>query len=170
MIINVDTTRYIFEVLEGQEYKFLFEDLTVLDVGCNIGAFSLWILPHAKQIYAVDMDEAAITLFQKTVRDNGYPNIKVYNNQVGKEDTTDTISLASFMSANAIKGVDILKLDVEGAELDIVNAPDFPADRIKTIIGEFHYSDDRREQLRARLEALGYKYDEYPQSHFKATK
>lgn len=171
MIIHCDTTRYIFEVLEGQEYKFLFEDLVVFDVGCNIGAFSLWMLPHAKQIYAVDRSEEHTALFRKTIADNALDKVKVFTAQIAGEDGEhDTYSLAGFMSGNNIRKVDILKLDVEGAELEIVNAPDFPADKIKTIIGEHHYTDHRRDEFEKRLVVLGYTYVEYPNNHFKATR
>jgi len=168
MIIHCDTTRYIFEVIEKQEYKFLFEDLIVLDVGCNIGTFSLWLQKQAKQIYAVDCDEKVTTLFRKSVRDNGFENIKVYTSKIGGVESTVTETIKGFMEGCGIKYVDVLKLDVEGDELEIINALDFPADKITTIIGELHYQDERRELFKNRLIALGYRYTELLNGHFIA--
>lgn len=170
MIINCDTTRYIFEVMEGQEYNFLFDDLVIVDIGCNIGTFSLWLQKRAKQIYAADCDETVVELFKKTVKDNGFTNIQVFKTKIGGIETKDTETLAGFLEGRHTGIVDVLKLDVEGDELDIVNAPSFPADKIRTILGEIHYSDNRRELFKDRLVSLGYRYTELPNNHFIARK
>lgn len=164
MLIHLDSTRYIWEVLENQEYSFLFKDLTVLDIGCNIGAFTLWIYPFVSKIWAVDMEQSHIDNLNKTIKDNELQNIRTAVERVGVNGST----LASFMSGNSIKSVDVLKLDVEGDELAIVNSPDFPTNRIHTIIGEHHYSNPT--EFHERLEKLGYRYTEYPNNHFKAVR
>lgn len=165
MIIHLDSTRYIWEVLENQEYSFLFKDLTVLDIGCNVGAFSLWIYPFVSRIWAVDMEQSHIDNLNKTKRDNQLDNLTTMRERVGIDGT-----LAQLMSGHAINKVDILKLDVEGDELTIVNSEDFPADKIHTIIGEHHYNGDQFNEFRDRLQKLGYIYTEYPNNHFKAVK
>ena len=165
MIVHLDSTRYIWEVLENQEYAFLFEGLEVLDLGCNIGAFSLWIYPRAKRIYAVDQDLTCINHFNDTIRDNDLKNVKTFHTAIRNEDT-----LASFMSGNGIKHIDVLKMDIEGDELSVVEAKDFPAYLINAIIGELHYQDQRRDAFAWRLTELGYRYTELPNNHFIARK
>lgn len=184
MIINCDTSRFIYEVLEGNEYSFLFKDLRVLDVGCNIGAFSLWIYEAASEIHAVDLSVRNIEMLNKNIKDNNLGKIKTYCCAIaGKNGTrlagdpsapgdgswmldkgdveVDGYTLAHFMSRNRIEKVDVLKLDVEGAEYEILQSPDFP--KIPTIIGEFHLGG-----LGDIFHNLGYKYKELPNNHFIA--
>ena len=147
----------------------------VLDVGCNIGAFALWIYPHASHIYAVDCVDEHIANLRKTVTDSGLKKIKAFTIKMAQEDGAGRdgvpeFSVNGFMSGNAIEKVDILKLDVEGDELGIINAADFPVDRINTIVGEHHYDGEKLSQFRDRLTELGFKYSEYPNSHFLARK
>lgn len=189
MIIHCDTTRFLYEVLEQGEYRFMFDDLTVLDVGCNIGAFSLWIAPRAEVIHAVDVSVANIENLNKTIAGNEIPNIRTYccaitgrngrrwvsetggnagnggwqvRDIAGEGFEADGYTLASFMDKNRIPRVDILKLDVEGAEYEIMQADDFPVDRISTVVGEIHAGGLDKEFTR-----LGYRYIQYG-SHFVA--
>src|SRR3972149_147688 len=129
MLIHCDTTRYIWEVLEGAEYSPIFDKLVVMDLGCNIGAFSLWIYPKAKSIHAIDMDNNNLDLFRKTISDNRLENITLYQEKVA--------DLSAFMSGHGIPVVDILKIDIEGDELTVFNN-NFPKDKVRTIVGEYH--------------------------------
>lgn len=194
MIINTESDRFIKDVIQDGEYDFLFKDLVVIDLGCNIGTFALTMLPVAKVIYAVDLAEENINNLTKTIEDNKITKIKPYLMAIGGSNRprgiikngiaseggwqlsdvpgdTTTRTLNSFMSENAIKYADILKLDVEGSEYEIITADDFPADRISTIIGETHYGDiSLREAFRKRLVSLGYRYYELRNNHFVARK
>lgn len=152
MEIHTDSVRYLWEVLEQGEYSFLFDKLRVLDLGCNVGAFSLWIYPKIDKLWAVDMNQNHLDNFQETIRANNLQNISLYCERVR--------DLGEFMSGHNIHDVDILKIDVEGDEYEIFSKP-FP--RIPTIIGEFH-----RESPAALLLALGYRYIELPNKHFIA--
>lgn len=155
MIIHCDTTRYIWEVLEKAEYDFIFDNLRVLDLGCNIGAFSLWIYPRTEKIWAVDMDEKMLNLFKKTIKDNEMNKIVVLQDRV--------LDLASFMSGHAIPSIDLLKIDIEGEEYEIFSKKDFPVAKIRNIVGEYH-----RDSLQPLLTSLGYEYMEIPNKHFLA--
>lgn len=165
MIVHTNSFRYLWEVLENEEYSFLFKDFVVLDLGCNVGAFSLWMLPFAKEIYAIDKDQEPINLFNETIRANEYKNIKTY---VCKLDAVNT--LADFMSGHAIPSIDIMKIDIEGDELDVFEHENFPAQKINSIIGEHHYDGSRLERLIQRINELGYLYRELPNGHFIARK
>lgn len=154
MIIHTDSVRYIWEVMENQEYSILFDKLVVFDAGCNIGTFSLWIYPHAKFIHAVDCEQSHIDNFNKTIRDNELKNIKTYTERLN--------NLGQFFSGHGIGIVDVLKLDVEGDEIPILQN-DFPKDRVKTIVGEYH-----THPVEKLLTDLGYRYTEFPNQHFVA--
>ena len=155
MIIHCDSVRYIWEVMENKEYGFLFDDLIVLDAGCNIGTFSLWIYPHTSIIHAVDMEQKYLDLFNETIKANSLTKIKLYKDRV-----TD---MASFMFGHGINMVDILKMDIEGDEIEVFNQSNFPKDRIRTIIGEYH-----NRPVKDKLQNLGYRYFDYPNQHFMA--
>lgn len=189
MNIYCDTTRYLYEVFEKGEYSYLFDNLTILDVGCNIGAFSFWIYPRAEIIHAIDLSYDNIANLNQTIKANNLDRIKTYCCAISAKDGTrtatvadfpgdgsgmliesntgnkktfevDSFSLNSFMSKNSISRADILKLDVEGAEYEILQAEDFP--KIPTIIGEWHINS-----LGDIFHKLNYSYKEWG-SHFIA--
>jgi ribosomal protein L11 methylase PrmA len=154
MIIHCNTTRYIWEVLENKEYSFLFNDLVVVDLGCNIGTFSLSIYPCAKEIHAVDMEQEHIDLFNKTIKDNELHSVYTYTERVK--------DLGGFLSGHSIPVVDLLKVDIEGDEHELfIN--NFPIEKVRTIVGEYH-----NRSVRGLLEDLGYRYFEHPNQHFVA--
>lgn len=152
MIIHTDSFRYLWEVLERGEYSILFQKLRVLDLGCNVGAFSLWIYPMCEKLWAVDSEQKYLDEFNKTIKANEY-DIQIYKDRV--------LDLRDFMQGHAIRNVDILKIDVEGDEYEIFEKDDFP--KVKTIVGEYH-----RESPERLLTRHGYRYQEFPNKHFVA--
>lgn len=165
MIIHTDSFRYLWEVLEREEYHFMLEDFVIMDLGCNIGSFSLWAYPFARQIHAIDKDQSAVDLLNQTIKANVLTKIKTYTSKLGEGNT-----LAGFMSGHAIPFVDILKIDIEGDELSVVEAADFPVDRVNALLGEHHFQDPEHQRFIDRINALGYTYKELPNNHFIARK
>lgn len=155
MIFHGDSFRYFWEVYENNEYSFVFDDLRVLDLGCNVGTFSMWIYPRAERIWAVDREQYYIDQFNKTIKDNELQGITTITDRVH--------DLAHFMSGHAIDKVDLMKIDIEGDEYEVFDQPNFPAERITTIIGEYHSGD-----LEKPLTRLGYRYKDLPRKHFLA--
>lgn len=188
MIIHCDSVRFINEVLENKEYGYLFTDLVVIDVGCNVGAFSLYMLPHARQIHAVDLSIENINMLNKTIADNEIKNIKTYNVAISDSTQKKTFNcegdpgdgawrlestgggliqaytLNDFMAGHSIPYADVLKLDVEGEERKILDSPDFPVSKIHTIIGERHGDAE----VKGSFERLGYRFIEPKSGHFLA--
>lgn len=155
MIIHTDSFRYLYEVLEGNEYAALFKGLRVLDLGCNVGAFTLWILPFSERVWSVDADQKHIDNLGKTLMDNDIKNVTLIKDK--------TVDLFDLMSGHAIPVVDVLKIDVEGDEYKIFGRDTFPHFRVRNIIGEYH-ADSPRELLTG----FGYRYKELPDKHFIA--
>ena len=154
MIIYTDSTRYLFEVLEQGEYGFAFDNLVVMDLGCNVGAFSLWIYPRARIIHAIDMEEKYLSFFRQTIKDNELTDIVLYKDKV--------LDLSNFISGHKIPKVDLLKIDVEGDEVEIFEN-NFPSNKVYMIVGEYHLKP-----VKDILERIGYEYFEYPNKHFLA--
>src|SRR3990167_4234396 len=185
MIFDVDSPRFIKEVMERNEYAFLFKDLVVIDVGCNIGTFSFWIHKLAREIHAIDLDQRQINNMNQTIKTNKINKVKTYcmgiAGHAGERKYTkdpkiaggtgkitdggytviECITLGQFMGQNAIAYADVVKIDVEGLEREVIEAGDFPKDRIHTIVGEIH-SDGKsgRHEVRDLLEQMRYRYSE----------
>jgi len=195
MIIHANNDRFVKEVLEGNEYAFLYKDLVVVDLGCNIGTFSLWIQKMARIIYAVEMVPEILALFNKTIQENKIENIKTYQFAVAGNDmsrqynldvnwgggsnlidaapadnipSTPCMTLGQFFIKENITSVDILKMDIEGTEREVFLAPDFPKDKINTIIGERHLDPKTGHSsfivLKDLLQEMGFRYQDF--GHF----
>lgn len=156
MIIHTDSVRYIWEVFEQGEYSFFLDKLRVLDLGCNVGAFSLWIYPKIEQIWAVDCDEKYLDNFKETIKANELKGITLYKDRV--------LDLEDFMKGHSINNVDLLKIDIEGDEYEVFSKP-FP--KIPLIIGEYHIRPDQV-PVENLLTQAGYRYFEMPNNHFIA--
>lgn len=177
--------RFINEVLIGKEYEPLLvgmnifdrNDLTVVDLGCNIGTFSMYIYDKAKVIHAVDFAPNCISLLRQTKEQNKFDKIQLHqtaisgdnriihvsslestdggNSIYGQQDEIPTKTLATFMKEQGLETIDLLKMDVEGAENEILMAPDFLPlrSKIRVIIGEYHDGS-----IQGVLKSLGYNY------------
>ena len=74
-----------------------------------------------------------------------------------KEVECRVMRLSDFLREQVIKEVDLLKIDVEGAELEVIEGlPEADWPRIKQIVAEVHDIDGRAEQLRSMLRTRGY--------------
>jgi FkbM family methyltransferase len=129
--------------------QILREEMVAVDIGANIGYYSLLAasLVGAKgKVYAFEPEPQNYALLIKNISANGYTNIEAYRKAVSRsagrmalyvgtqsgthslfnvrETTTksvmvDLISLDEFFREKK-KGVDIIKLDVQGAEMDVL--------------------------------------------------
>ena len=178
--IYYEEDRFINDIIKNNEYKDVFNDLVVIDLGCNIGAFSLWIYEYSKIIYAIDPAPENIELLNQTATYNNLSKLRTFvmaisgggmreiddqhspsggswklTNGTQAQHMVPTQTIGQFMDSQNIEYVDILKIDVEGAEEEIFESSSFGevAPRIKTIIGEYHNGKCPTK----RLEALGYR-------------
>ena len=158
------------------------KDIIVLDVGANVGMFSLYIKDFARKIYAVEPSRRCFECLKENTKDwdnieifnVGFWNIKGKNFLYGKGEETpqtmvmggenreliDTVTIEEFIKENKIEHIDVMKIDVEGAEYIILTDNSFKniANRIDFIIGESHYFDRiMPEHILLVLEKVGFK-------------
>tara|TARA_Y100000310_G_scaffold299526_1_gene334455 strand:- start:93 stop:845 length:753 start_codon:yes stop_codon:yes gene_type:complete len=150
-----------------QALQHLPKNAVVLDLGANIGTFTVLAAkqPNTKKVYAYEPFPSNTALLIKNTSLNNlnekvsinaeavskksgttefYLNSKgpathSLNNKTGKSITVPTTSLSQILKKHKIKKVDLLKLDVEGAEEDILlNTTKTDLKKIKHIIMEYH--------------------------------
>ncbi len=138
---------------------------TILDCGANFGAFSLWAShrwPGAK-IHAYEPHPRTFEYLRKNLR--SYSNVTLYECAVGKPglrplfDGVNNEGEASLFAGNGradtghhvltidpcdMPEADILKMDVEGAELEILQRLIETGRTFKAVMFEFHHIDLRR--------------------------
>jgi FkbM family methyltransferase len=158
----------------------------VVDVGANIGVFSLWAERLGAEVVAFEPEPRTysslvanvagrrITTMQAALAANAEPFARLYlsdvdstrNTLVGKEIESGeplrtfvdvpTVALADVVGP----GCDLLKLDCEGTEFDaLLRAEDETLRRARRIILEFHRFAGSPEVIVDRLEAAGMNVD-----------
>ena len=170
-------------------------DMTILDIGANIGATAYYFSRYAKTVYAVEPSLEQFDILARMIAFNKIKNIvpvnkaiyikngtfplfhnknktmyslhqNVNDNSSPSEDV-ETITIQGLMDTNKIDEVDLMKLDVEGSEVEILSSTSFKevASRIKTIITERHAWSGRHEnQLIDALKDVGYQVNQIPTS------
>lgn len=148
-------------------YNFTdFTDKVILDIGGNVGLFSLYASQTAKQVYAAEPTPAHAETFRDLVATLDIKNIDVnevaiskvsgeitfflssYNSTMnslyqcggdGRPTKAQALTLSDFMDSKGIEYADFAKIDVEGSEMDILSTFDQKlADRIGQIFIECH--------------------------------
>lgn len=163
------------DILAGTTYphvSFVSDVKTVLDIGANIGAASVFfamMYPQAK-VFALEPADAPFSLFKFNSRPfnnvTGFPfGLDAHDKQVslyhGKADTMEAsvyptdrtnfdceqvqlLSASKFLAEQAIERVDILKLDTEGCEVPILRSLQSYLPAVKVLYVEYHSERDRR--------------------------
>lgn len=163
-------------------------DMTVLDVGANIGIVTQHLRDYSKKVYSIEPSKAHFEALKKNKEFNGWDNVEIFNMALADKDgemtlntlesnktchslTNDygqggevvkTMAFDTFFEENNIEQIDFCKFDVEGAEDMILRSEGFKkvAEKITAIEVEFHYPT--WPQLVEHMQSLGYtarKYD-----------
>lgn len=157
---------------------------TILDIGALAGEYSFWMYPMIKESYAIEPEQKQYDELEANIKEFEFPNVKPFHLAImGRNGTTNVVpdarggarggfrtlfdgsdnsqqveakTLATFIKENKIQKVDILKIDVEGAEGEIFRADDFweVADKIKLIIGE-HLSSSKEDLIKLGFREVG---------------
>lgn len=165
----------------------------VLDLGGNVGMFSVRIASRARRVFAYEPVPSNFEQLKRNVA--GYPNITPVNEAVGAThgvlklfpgqsdrgtgrfsahpdaSTHDTahpfevpcVTLAMVFQRHGIEQLDLMKIDVEGAEHEILRAGAGLLGRVARIVGEYHpASTGSGESLKAMLEGSGFRVEMQP--------
>lgn len=167
MKIYYQDKRYLEDILENREYVDIFKYPVVIDIGANIGAFSLYVYDFCDEVYALEPVKENLDIFRKTIQENNLTRIKTYQEAIAGETGVrnirkcgppssgawtivdasgpeheyrriNAITLKDFMDREKIEFADLVKIDVESAEGEILEDKTFPFAQIDTIVGEFH--------------------------------
>lgn len=157
-----DQDRFFNEVFKDQIYSDVLHKKknVVVDIGALAGEFSFWIYPDAGIIYSIEPEDESYKELESNVKVFEFDKVKPFRLAIAGENKERNLSmggrgghalrgesggqmvqaktLATFMKDNNIAEIDILKIDVEGAEDEIFKADDFKTvvDKIGCIIGE----------------------------------
>ena len=172
-----------FVVFVKRDYGEIPAGGTVLDIGANIGCFSLYAArAGARRIVAVEPSAEAYSTLVENIRQNAlarlvqpvqmavtgdagavvpFPTRSSPESRIGVADATHEVSyvrtttIEELLTTFAVEEVDLLKLDCEGAEYDIIfKTPGYLWSVVKRIRLEYHAG--RSLELIAYLRGHGY--------------
>lgn len=148
------------------QYTHGKKDLTIVDLGSNIGITNYYFKDYAKRLIAVEPSKDHIETL-KTMHAQNDMKVEIYPyaiaskngtqafyhntnttmfslrgevNNEGIAEVVDTKTMEQLMKDLKIKHIDILKMDIEGSEYDLIVSDGFSrvASKIDLILGEFH--------------------------------
>jgi FkbM family methyltransferase len=168
---------------------------TVVDIGAHIGLFSIFVSRtlHARRIISVEPDPANFKLLSKSISANHVENATLVMAAVADESgerriytnpsntgghsfyargapsrLVGAISLTELFKSSGVSECSLLKMDCEGAEMEILeSAPDELLRIVSAISLEYHleaYSPERLEKFQKRMEGLGFLLEVRPTS------
>jgi len=130
--------------------KILKKDMTIIDIGANLGYYALLEAKIGCRVYAIEPVAENVEALKRSIALNEYENIRVYQFAIGaKNGTGDMIiseysnchnmlldslnihcpkgktkveirSLDSFIKQEGIEKIDFIRMDTEGYEVEIV--------------------------------------------------
>lgn len=170
-VINETWIENVYRIHQDQ----FFGGRVFVDIGANIGAVSLFVDSFNKdreddskiKVYSVEPEPNNLYLLNKNIENNPTENITIVNNAIWyeekmvsisnrggnssivnlEEDSSEVlaITLETLFLTYDIKEVDVMKIDIEGAEFDlIINTPAETLAKINRLVLEFDKSFDGR--------------------------
>jgi len=170
-VINETWIENVYRIHQGQ----FFGGGVFVDVGANIGAVSLFVDSFNKdrpddskiKVYAVEPEPNNLYLLNENIENNPTENITIVNNAIwheekmvlisnrggnssivdAEEDRSEVLAITmdTLFSTYDIKEVDVMKIDIEGAEFDLIlNTPAETLAKINRLVLEFDKSFDGR--------------------------
>jgi len=148
--VNTPNNGTINQVFSDYRFNDIRKSDVVLDIGANVGAFSMFISRIVKQVYAIEPITTEILL--KNISNNNIKNIKVVQTALGNTNEVSwlnetkkikTFNLTSIIGMCDGK-IDFLKLDCEGGEW-IITPEELKG--IRRIEAEVHNMNNTRNVL-----------------------
>ena len=177
----------VFLIFCRYDYGKILPGLTVVDIGANIGVFSLYAASQgAEKVYAYEPSSESFKLLQKNVRSNGleqtiFPHkaaivgtaagdihfsrkSSVFNSiETCPENADDFEKVPALMFSEILanlNSVNICKIDCEGGEYDIIlNSENAIFNQIHEFRIEYH--NGPHQKLFDRFEDLGFKQRQF---------
>jgi len=209
--LNVRTLDYVpvllnknfspFDCLYTNHKQMFYDDIythcdldnlnVVLDIGANVGLFSLYMLKkhNCKRIYAIEPTKKAFVQLSDSLNDepnasihkvaiydytgkskiktdeqnstiSGFHNEEIhpYSNNSMNEEEVDVIKLCDFLNNHNIDHVDLIKIDIEGAEYAVIDSlSDLDILKSDRYLIEYHSSEIKNtKRIVERFKFLGY--------------
>lgn len=181
------TTAWV--VFYGEEYSLWGDERTIVDLGANIGAFSILAssrLPSARVI-AVEpfpstykrlldtirhnnmrekitaVNAAAVGECRSVIMDDG-DGVASHSRKIGALHgvSVEGYTIEMLMDEHSLEFIDLLKVDIEGAEYELIEkTPRDVLQKIKRIGLEYHGNGDTT-ALFDKLKASGFKMGRFP--------
>jgi FkbM family methyltransferase len=170
------------------EHLDLKNPKNVLDIGANVGLWTKYILSKgANKVFCFEPNKEAVNHLRNTLRDNS--NTFIFDKAVYKENTSleffvdesnsitssiysiqghvpsykvDAITLEDAINQTGENFIDLIKIDIEGAEFDIIeNLSIETSSRVENFLIEYHdflFPDGQEKvnKLEEKLRALGF--------------
>ena len=164
------------EIFNSEIYKFKNQNScpVILDCGANIGLSTLYFslqYPNST-IHAFEPDSSVFELLQRNIQDNHLTNVILYNQAVWTQETelsfsnkgteasqidvtgqsttkVKAIKLCTFL--NQFEKIDFLKMDIEGAEFEVIKDCASQLNKIQNIFLEYHGTIKETEKLTTLL-------------------
>lgn len=170
------------------DYGTDFAGKTIIDIGANIGIFSLFAAyKDAQKIVAIEPGQEAISTLKKSIEANSlqqritaiqaavtavdggvlhFPTFSSPNNRPTNSGTNTievpTVSLKTIINSHFNNPVDLLKMDCEGGEYDILyNTDKHTLALIREIRMELHGAKQDEDALLNYLQQKGFKLNKY---------
>ena len=112
---------------------------TIIDLGANRGNFSIIAAKYGDLVISVECDKIEMPqLFKQTMVLNKASNVRFENYFISNLDNNDHISVNSLIKKHNIKSIDLIKIDIEGAEADLFSSNTEWLDITSNITMEVH--------------------------------
>jgi FkbM family methyltransferase len=172
------------EVVVSEVYERFFKTRRrwglVIDCGAHIGFFSIKMAKKAKKVIAIEPFDVNVSFLTENIRMNHITNISVIQKAVGSRkekrklflgESYDSPSfrplsnsyvevevdtLDNICKSQDVQRIDILKVDVEGAELEVLRGAEESLKVTRNIAMELHYEGEG-EEVKDYLEKRGFK-------------
>jgi FkbM family methyltransferase len=167
------------EIFAEESYCFraTTESPVIYDCGANVGLGCLYFkrLYPAARITAFEADPGVAALLAENLRQNGFADIDIVAKAVWKENTTLAFSSEGADGGSVVAGkpslqipavrlkeyldragrVDLLKMDIEGAEADVLEDCRGSLGGVQHLFVEYHAYTGQSQRLDALLAVLG---------------
>jgi len=133
----------------------------VVDLGANRGAFSSLMTTTANFVLSVECGEQYSAIIEHNFSLNGFSTFAIENVFVGTGGATESgsshISMNDLLDRYSLDEVDFLKMDIEGSEFSLFEAPDW-LKRIRALSMEVHVEEGNPAAILESLKANGFSY------------